>query len=336
MKNVHNVASWSKKIKPKATIEFGGYYLTSATYFFLLMVVSKEQDLLDDNKWIQNNLGRYLEPGKKRELILRWASNLEQLHTIGKFEQPITTISSYITDYLKENNLGRETSYAREVLPFKYKQMEMNRSDTFDFSGAEESSDTSVAKDSSTLLAEDCKKINANYITRLERTIKWLGELKKCLESDTILEAEIPEQELEEYFVRWDAALARIQEVMDGRQQVLPSTQHMLFYALSQATLNHAYSNYVRFMRDFASITAKQSGKILRGHVTKMLLLYEPKNQDEAIFNGFYGTICQRCEGFDTPSWRVQFKYNSDASKFMLYCYRCGKWHEAKTEALMK
>ena len=110
----------------------------------------------------------------------------------------------------------------------------------------------------------------------------------------------------------------------------------MLFFALSESTLNYAYSNYVRFIRDFASITAKQSGKILRGHVTKMLLLYEPKNQDEAIYNGFYGTICERCEGFDTPSWRVQYKYNSDASRFMLYCFRCGKWHEAKTQALMK
>jgi len=107
--------------------------------------------------------------------------------------------------------------------------------------------------------------------------------------------------------------------------------QHMLFYALSEATLNNAYSNYVRFIREFASITAKQSGKILRGHVTKLLLLYEPKNQNEAIYNGFYGKQCDDC-----GTWRVEYKFNSDKNCFMLFCYAKGHWNQPTTEALMK
>jgi len=297
------------------------------------MTLSKEEELLQDNKWIVSNLGKYLEPGKKRELILRWEDNLERLHELGIYDQPITTICGYVRNQLKEAGHIHALPYVNEVTPFKYKEMKYSPYSSQEDDEASDilTSDSSESEEAKILLAQDCKKINSHYILRLERTIKLLNEVKKSLETDTALEPEIPEIELEEYFVRWDGALDRTQEVLDGRQQVLPSTQHMLFYALSQATLNNAYSNYVRFMREFASITAKQSGKILRGHVTKLLLLYEPKNQNEAIYNGFYGTQCEDC-----GTWRVEYKYNSDKSRFMLFCYAKGHWNEAKTKELMK
>ena len=296
----------------------------------LVEVYDPEEDI----KWIQANLTQYLAPGKKRELILRWADDLVELHNRGKYDKPITTICSHIRIYLRDNKMLFALPYVNEILPFKFKD---TTNTPYAFREEEElrseilTLDSSESEDAKILLAQDCKKINANYISRVERTVKILNEVKKCLETDTVLEPEIPEVELEEYFVRWDGALNRTQEVLDGRQQVLPSTQHMLFYALSEATLNNAYSNYVRFIREFASITAKQSGKILRGHVTKLLLLYEPKNKNEAIYNGFYGTQCDDC-----GTWRVELKFNSDKNCFMLFCYAKGHWNEARTEALMK
>jgi len=184
---------------------------------------------------------------------------------------------------------------------------------------------------SSILLADDVKKTNINYCLRLERTIKILQSLKHSLETDTLYETEIPEKELEEFLLRWDGAIDRCSEILDGRHQVMPSTQHMLFYALSVSTLNYTYSTYVRFIRDFERMTPKQSGKILRGHVTKMELLYEPKDRQDARHAGFYGVRCETC-----GSWRQEYRFDSNSNRFMLYCYSGMHWNDVISEKLMK
>ena len=201
------------------------------------VLIEVYDDPEEDIKWILANLTQYLAPGKKRELILRWADDLVELHKRGEYAEPLTTISSHITSHLKENNLHHALPYVHEVLPFKFKQVTNIGKDSPLLDWYEDKNeeilvrDSSESEDAKILLAQDCKKINANYISRVERTVKILSEVKKCLETNTVLEPEIPEVELEEYFVRWDSALNRTQEVLDGRQQVLPSTQHMLFYS---------------------------------------------------------------------------------------------------------
>jgi len=293
----------------------------------LINVFDRWDDPAEDIKWIQANLNQYLAPGKKRELILRWADDLVELHKRGEYTEPLTTISGHITSHLRDNDMHHALPYVHEVLPFKFKDpVKMTRLQE------ETLSEEILTRDSSkTLLADDIKKTNINYCNRLERTIKILQSLKHSLETDTLYETEIPEKELEEFLLRWDGAIDRCGEILDGRHQVMPSTQHILFYAFSISTLNYAYSNYVRFIRDFERMTPKQAGKILRGHVTKLELLYEPKNRQDARYAGFYGTQCETC-----GSYRIEYRYNSDSSKFMLYCYKQGHWNEVITEKLMK
>jgi len=291
------------------------------------VLIEVYDDPAEDIKWIQANLSQYLAPGKKKELILRWADNLVELHKRGQYPEPLTTISTHIRSYLRANDQTHALPYVNEVLPFKFKEVKYTPSEYQD----ETRSDILTLDSSKVLLADDVKKTNINYCSRLERTIKILQNLKHSLETDTLYETEIPEKELEEFLLRWDGAIDRCSEILDGRHQVMPSTQHILFYALSVSTLNYTYSNYVRFIRDFERMTPKQSGKILRGHVTKLELLYEPKNRQDARHAGFYGTQCETC-----GSYRIEYRYNSDASKFMLYCYKSAHWNEVITEKLMK
>jgi len=291
------------------------------------VLITLYDDPNEDIKWIQANLTQYLVPGKKRELILRWADDLVELHKRGEYKEPLTTISSHITNHLKAQDLRHALPYVHEVLPFKFKDpVKMTRLEE-DFI-REDFLTQSSSKD---LLADDVKKTNINYCNRLDRTIKILQSLKHSLETDTLFETEIPEHELEEFLLRWDGSMDRCSEILDGRHQVMPSTQHILFYALSVSTLNYTYSTYVRFIRDFERMTPKQSGKILRGHVTKMELLYEPKNRQEARHAGFYGVRCEQC-----GSWRIEYRFDSNSNKFQLYCYKGMHWNDVISEKLMK
>ncbi len=202
------------------------------------MLITLYDDPNEDIKWIQANLTQYLAPGKKRELILRWADDLVELHKRGEYKEPLTTITSHIRAHMRAHDLVHAIPYVNEVLPFKFKEVKYINVDYRD----EEIGSDFLASDSSdvkTLLADDVKKTNINYCLRLDRTIKILQSLKHSLETDTLYETEIPEKELEEFLVRWDGAIDRCSEILDGRHQVMPSTQHMLFYALSVSTLNN-------------------------------------------------------------------------------------------------
>jgi hypothetical protein len=303
----------------------------------MVLIIEAASELESDNDWITKNLKQYLAPGKKKELICRWADNLEKLHELGKFKKPVCEISTDIKVYMKAHNMHHALPYVHEVLAPKYKTLTNLGKDFKDTTENEEilvQNSSNHLLDSKTLLAQDCVKGNANYVQRLDRTIKILSLFKHDLETTVPLEIEIPERELEEYFLRWDIMLKRCKEIRDGREKVLPTTQHLLHFAAIQTTLNNVYSQYVKYVREFSILTPKQTGKILKGKVSEIDILYEPKNMREAKFAGFYGTQCQRCEGFDTASWRVEYKYNSDSNNFGLYCYKCGKWHKPKTERL--
>jgi len=214
------------------------------------VLIEVYDDPEEDIKWIQANLTKYLEPGKKRLLILRWADDLVELHKRGKWEPPITEICTTIVSHLREQEQLHAIRYVREVLPFKFKNpIMMSRLEE------DELSDVNVTIDSSKdLLADDVKKTNINYCLRLDRTIKILQSLKHSLETDTLYETEIPEEELEEFLLRWDCAIDRCSEILDGRHQVMPSTQHMLFYALLLS-----YSSFIRF--SFSSSLARHMGQ---------------------------------------------------------------------------
>ncbi len=203
---------------------------------------------------------------KLKTIEKKVADDLVELKKRGRWDHPITEISGEIKSHLKSINQTHAIPYVHEVLPFKFKEITNIGKDFPFLEQYEDMNEEILVRDSSqVLLADDVRKTNINYCLRLERTIKILQSLKHSLETDTLFETEIPEKELEEFLLRWDGAINRCSEILDGRHQVMPSTQHMLFYALSVSTLNYTYSTYVRFIRDFERMTPKQAEQRIKG-----------------------------------------------------------------------
>jgi len=70
-------------------------------------------------------------------------------------------------------------------------------------------------------------------------------------------------------------------------------------------------------------LTHKQASKFLRGKEKPQLPIYAPKNRDESIYLGWYGTQCSEC-----GSWRTQ---QQDAYSGILMCYDCDAGTPADT-----
>lgn len=278
-----------------------------------------EVALLKDIEWIKSELKNpgsvihrlYASNTPKKDLILLWATKLEELSVVSP-EIKTTEISTSIKRELKGMGLENAVWYVNDVLPFKYKNADHSHTDRRD-----EPSENG-SEDAENLLAADCKKANTNYISFLKRTIETFKTVIHQLERNIVLEPQIPEKEMEEYFIHWDHYLQRMNEVLDGRDKVLTSTQHLLIYHLAQTTLNNTFANYVLHVRELASLTSKQAGKILRGYVPKMQALYEPKNRTEAIDSGFYGLQCGEC-----GSWRMAVKWIAEKHDNLLHCFAC-------------
>lgn len=272
----------------------------------------------------------YNTPSPKKDLILGWAKELERLHELGDYKEPINTISAHIHRELKKMNLESAKFWAWEVLPAKYKNPEYNRI-------IEEENDLAVvnpAKDSSEkeALRYKCHVSNILYIKRLERTIEVLTRFKKKLMTDTIFVTKLNQKELGEFYTVWDSRIKHCVDILDGREKVMPTTQHFLFATLATETQSFTYSAYVRFIKDFNELTPKQAGKILRGHVSHVHPLWDPQNRAEAIEVGFVGSQCVQC-----GSWRVEYKYNSDdrVKDFQGFCHACRTWHKIKKQKLL-
>lgn len=129
-------------------------------------------------------------------------------------------------------------------------------------------------------------------------------------------------------------------DAFDERQKIPMHTQHVLFHIAAITTLNHTAGMYIKRVKRFgeilagdslkiADITSKQVTKTIKGRVSKMLPLYDPKNRDEAIGNGFYG---KQCTSHKCKSWRVE----RDIGKNKLRCFACDNRFPIKTELLPK
>lgn len=268
----------------------------------------------------------YNSPSPKKDLILKWAQSLEELHNLGEFKEPITEISTVIHDELKEMKLDRARAWAWEVLPHKYKNLSKIHNEDEDLVSSVQPSEIS-SKD----LAYKCQQANKGYIRRLDKTIDILKKVKHNLETRTIFVPKLDQRELGEFYLIWDHSTKRLEEILDGREKVLPSQQHILFFCLAEATKTFTFSQYVRHIRDLANLTPKQAGKILRGYIKHVQDLYNPKTRMEACEVGYYGIECDEC-----GSWRVEYKYNSDSQNYELFCHACKTWHQkVPTEKLL-
>jgi len=264
---------------------------------------------LNDPNSVEHRI--YLSNAPRKDLITRWATNLEQLHDAGEFHQDINTISTYISNKFRQWNMESAIHYVRVVLDHKYKD-ESN----INYRYLGEERDTDYRVDSSNLLAFEAKHTNTLLISFMIHTIQALQSNIARLRKDVILQSKLPEREQELMFLNWEHILKRHQEAWDGREKVLSTQQHIMAYCLSGFSLNHAYVEYVRYAKEDTKLTEKQASKMARLQTNKIDHLFEPKNFMEAKELGFYGQQCGKC-----GSYRTEKRWNPDKSKDLLYCF---------------
>jgi len=312
-------------------------------------------ELKNDITWIKKHIGTkgnplyklYESNSPKKDLIMDWGRKLEKLHTLGGYEKPITTISTTIRTDLKALGLKEALNWAGEILPFKYKDTSYQHGNRFlNYSGLEDR--IGQRGESSSIEKIDYSAVNISYIEDLEADVIIIKQFIHDLKTNTEFVPKLDQAELEEYYTRKRGIRNKLLSIKDGREKILPHTQHWIFAALTICTQNDIYVKYVLNVRNFANkvkkITAKQMGKVLRGHVTKMDIMYEPKSIEEAKDNGFTGFQCDYC-----GNWRVENRYTGDANReecqieeleyieansFAFYCYACGKWMNPKSKKL--
>ena len=261
----------------------------------------------------------YLSNAPRKDLITRWATNLEKLHKEGQYHADINTISTHISNKFREWKMDNAVHYVREVLDFKYKVVtNMGKNDSY---GEDEDN---PRLDSSQLLSFEAKNTNTLLISFMLHTIEALKSNIDRLRKDVLLESKVPEAESEMMFLNWQHVLKRHQEAFDGREKVLSTHQHLMAYALSQYSLNHAYIKYLKYAREDTKLTEKQASKMIRLHINKVDTLFDPKNFLEAKEIGFYGQQCPKC-----GTWRTEKRYNPDTQQDLLYCFAI---HEDKNK----
>ena len=273
----------------------------------------------------------YNSPQPKADGIRKWGHALEKLHILGVYDKPIWTISAHIRAELKSMGLEKAIVHARRSLPFKYKDPSKIRAEqliTYDYS-----CDLHERK----LTKEEITKENQPYIDLINADIELFQAFIKKLKTTEFLR-NIPDIEFNEYRTRSQGMNTLVKESWDKREKILPSQQHLLLFARTQATKSDMFSKYMRYARDIITMTSKQAVRFASGRVTKGELLYEPKNRPEARQAGFYGVPCDEC-----GSWRIDHKYNpeppdsqpDEGGRNMLFCYACKSWQNIKTEPLM-
>lgn len=280
--------------------------------------------------WIKNNLKNddtpvheiFASSSPKRDLILKWGEYLEKLASLGVYKKPLTTISTHITQELKDLGLHNSIEYVRKSLPFKYKDARYDTSKDDELRG----------KDSRQNSSEDFVKENRHYIERIEKTIAVLESAKEKLTQkhfmSLITKTEKEKRQQEEFLYRWDNAAVQLSDILDGREKVPFSKQAIFLYCASAGTMTAIYSEFIKHIRKFAKLTPKQAGKIIEGKVSTIALLYEPKNRLQALDCGFYGFPCDWC-----GSWRCK-AIKKQENLLKLYCFACGEQSDVKTEKL--
>ena len=286
---------------------------------------------LEDPNSVEHKI--YLSNAPRKDLITRWAENLEKLQTQGEFNHDVNYISTYISNKFRAWKMDNAIHYVRHVLDFKYKVV-TNLGSEF---SSDELDGSDNRPDSSNLLAFEAKQSNTILISFMIHTVNALQSNIARLRKDVMLESKIPENELEVLYLNWGHILKRHQEAWDGREKVLSTHQHLMAYALSSFSLNHAYVKYLKYAKEDTKLTEKQASKMMRLQTNKVDKLFDPQTFHEAKELGFHGEQCGKC-----GSWRTERRLRVDTHSFELYCFDIhedkekDQWSNLKTMKLQE
>jgi len=255
----------------------------------------------------------------KQNILYKWGQCLEELTKRGIRKKPLTTISTDITQRLRELNLNTAVRYVRTVLPSKWKDPSKIHEQDGDNERREISSNEKV------ILTEYDIKLIDHLKATSDFCLSAIEKIKTKPFMDKLNKKEKNYQDV--FFLKWKNLINSCNEAKDERNEVIASKQFLYMYAKSLTTLGDTYDLFVRFLREFSAITTKQAGKILNGRVSNLDVMYRPKNRLEAKDLGFYGFPCEECN-----EWMCEYKWNGSDHK--IFCWACQQWSEPKTERL--
>lgn len=102
------------------------YYITKKKNDRLRELIKREEELLAQFTSIEDQT--VILSKTKKEIILEWASVLEELQTLGHYKYPVHTICNYLCHLVKERGYGMSTSWIMECLDSKFKDPESSSS----------------------------------------------------------------------------------------------------------------------------------------------------------------------------------------------------------------
>lgn len=334
----------------------------------------------------------YFSDSPKKNLIVKWAENLEERHDLEiELHRSLTVktvggISSYIKSELKKMGVPSSTlSYVHESLGHKYKY------EKYDSSEKDESEGDAEQRLNSSNLIANYSKENTSLLETIHQQIEFLKNFRNKAKSSRILSALSPAELLqyEETNLRIQASQLFAGQIIDDRQSVPILAQLKLVMAIVASTNNFAAGQYVSQVKQYGAnkmidsqaffektakeafdnlpkktqdqmkvalknieimrksvqkmeekskskkrpvmnfedvMTPKQAMKIVFGLVKNVLSVFDHKDRDPAILDGYYGLMCPECGSF-----RVREKEHPDSGEWLCFCYSCEWWFESKT-----
>jgi len=153
-----------------------------------------------------------------------------------------------------------------------------------------------------------------NLLLRLQMSINVISKfLNKSIEHD--LASKMSPKEFEEFCETIEQFNKHLNAKFFDKMITLEKLQKNIF--LITTFLNYLYSIYILHIWKPSKPSRKQISKILHLRTRKVLPLFDPKNQKEAVEAGFIGIQCLKC-----GSWRVDEKY-VDTKFRTFHCFAC-------------
>lgn len=272
----------------------------------------------------------YSNESPKRDMILKWAQYVEELHELGVYKEPLTSISSHITKEMRRMGLSQGVEYVRKILPVKYKD------ESKDFREDAESSGIDSRQNSSS----ENEKDNEEYLEMIDETIKFLKFARSKIAPIAFMSI-LSYEEMAEFFTVHKQAIKTGYLAFNNKKKDMQNTQAILVNVMAHATTTHGAGEYLAKIKNMYEFTGKQAGKILKLEARDIHPLYDPKDRYEAMKVGFYGQRCGDC-----GSWRVKLlgtdtigktreRFHINVPKeFLCFCFGCRTWFDPRTEVI--